>query len=119
MNLEPFHHDRAIRAGSAGAARWPRVQALRSTTPEGRARWTRAAGPFRTQRAAARAARQQRDARGIHYAWFPGALLYGVIREDGAWWVLTRPARGKSPPTSTARREGGSFFDAALPEVPF
>lgn len=112
MSLDTFHHERAIRHGSAGAKRWPPVRDVRATTPEGLRRWRCVAGPYRTRRAAMRAARSLRDASGIRYAYDPEADLYGVTqRERGAWYVLSRPCRRK--PEEPVR-----FVDV-LPEVPF
>ena len=99
--MEPFHHAAGIRPESAQRTRWPRINTVRSTSLDGRLRWQTAAGPYRTRRAAMRAARALRDADGIRYTWTPDALAWGVIRERGAWWVLKRPARGKPRPRAT------------------
>ena len=101
--MEPFHHAAGIRPESATATRWPRINTVRCTSLPGRLRWRTRAGPFRTRRAAMRRARALRDADGIRYTWTPGALAWGVLREQGKWWVLSRPTRGKpSPPTTFA-----------------
>jgi len=96
LELDPFYHPAGLPPYSAGHVRWPLIVPGRATTPEALARWRPLLGPFRTRRAAYRAARQHRDASGpIRRAWYPGATILGVIRRGKTWHVWERPARGK------------------------